>query len=598
MEYLKELQMIENSMDGYMNEFNGLRMDARSLKNTIDNQINEQLCENETISYDLYSELKHKNTYLEKHKSFADFQVPQTSGCYYDLSVYNDGSNDYYPYVFGKTLEHNSETGFISKSDGDKLIESIRRNSKPTLEQIPHASGANRKIEGVTVSNSSINEGKQNFSIMLNNVYPIESAKNIFEMMEVYAMALVIDIPFIEWNNNTLIADIIGYLNAYTTNITAPTVGNTITTKTFLRGNTEDEIFGPYVSQFLIKPFDYGNMPITQKYNPENNPNNGISKNGWLNIQNGITEYNPNLKQSSLKYNYCGRMIGSMVHNDPLYQYYCNATLIAFEQGITATGYDNSNINSTLWADGGAVAVLGNVADVALYALRVAWFQKYHLTLKIRPEVLAQRITLAYNDEGLRSSVPKLNTIKTHCDIGSDLLSLVNDYNISANGEILNGQNYYLNGLYEEGSPTHPSLPAGHAVVAGACVTVMKAMLNTHDSNGDKILWTSNGRTVEQANADGSNLVSYSDTDVSSMTIVGELNKLASNVALGRNFAGVHYRSDGHCGMLSGEEYAISFLQEKIKEFGSKKSGLFNGYDLEKFDGTRVLITADSVTNI
>ena len=47
------------------------------------------------------------------------------------------------------------------------------------------------------------------------------------------------------------------------------------------------------------------------------------------------------------------------------------------------------------------------------------------------------------------------------------------------------------------------------------------------------------------AKADGSELIPDSSAEDDGVTIVGELNKLASNVALGRNMAGVHFRTDG-----------------------------------------------------
>lgn len=43
---------------------------------------------------------------------------------------------------------------------------------------------------------------------------------------------------------------------------------------------------------------------------------------------------------------------------------------------------------------------------------------------------------------------------------------------------------------------------------------------------------------------------------------VAELNKMAANVAIGRNLGGVHYRSDGEQSMLMGEQVAISILRD------------------------------------
>jgi len=245
------------------------------------------------------------------------------------------------------------------------------------------------------------------------------------------------------------------------------------------------------------------------------------------------------------------------------------------------------------------------IAEVANRALRVAWYQKYALTMKIRPEVLAQRITFASQSgntaylDGGANPVSKLSGIKTNAEFAPNLLTKIDAWNISKGGDSLSGKNYYLASQYEEGSPTHPAMPAGHAVVAGACATVLKALLITRTSGTDaKILWVASGRTAQQADITGDNLVSYAESDVSSMTLIGEINKLAHNIALGRDFAGVHYRCDGTVGIKSGENYAISFLQDKIKEFGSYINGQFTHFDLTKFDGTRVLISGDSITTL
>lgn len=70
-----------------------------------------------------------------------------------------------------------------------------------------------------------------------------------------------------------------------------------------------------------------------------------------------------------------------------------------------------------------------------------------------------------------------------------------------------------------------------------------------------------------------------------------ELNKLASNIAVGRNAAGVHYRSDYVQGVLLGEEVAIRLLQDQANTYNEKYSfrfTRFNGQDIviEKIDFT------------
>lgn len=78
--------------------------------------------------------------------------------------------------------------------------------------------------------------------------------------------------------------------------------------------------------------------------------------------------------------------------------------------------------------------------------------------------------------------------------------------------------------------------------------------------------------------ADGLSLLPYSG---SPLTVGGELNKLAANIAMGRNFAGIHWRSDGTEGIKLGEEVAIRILQDYRNTYHED----FFGFSFTKFDG-------------
>ena len=52
----------------------------------------------------------------------------------------------------------------------------------------------------------------------------------------------------------------------------------------------------------------------------------------------------------------------------------------------------------------------------------------------------------------------------------------------------------------------------------------------------------------------------------------GELNKLAANIAIGRNMAGVHYRTDYIESVKLGEMVAISILEDQKKTYFEKYS--------------------------
>jgi hypothetical protein len=137
---------------------------------------------------------------------------------------------------------------------------------------------------------------------------------------------------------------------------------------------------------------------------------------------------------------------------------------------------------------------------------------------------------------------------------------------------------YLLPMGFPEGSPAHPSYGAGHATVAGACVTILKALFDTQHPVTDFF-------PIVEPTDNGAGLMAYTDADAASMTIEGELNKLASNVATGRNIAGVHWRTDGEESIRLGEEIAIRILRNQKATFNENAGASFR-----RFDGTTVTI--------
>lgn len=78
--------------------------------------------------------------------------------------------------------------------------------------------------------------------------------------------------------------------------------------------------------------------------------------------------------------------------------------------------------------------------------------------------------------------------------------------------------------------------------------------------------------------ADGTTLTPWSGEV---LTIGGELNKIATNVAYGRNIAGVHWRSDGEESLKLGEQVAIGVLRD-IKRSTAE---VFPAFRFTGFDG-------------
>jgi hypothetical protein len=89
-------------------------------------------------------------------------------------------------------------------------------------------------------------------------------------------------------------------------------------------------------------------------------------------------------------------------------------------------------------------------------------------------------------------------------------------------------------------------------------------------------------RPVEAA-ADGSALEPWRGAG---LTLGNEIDKLAGNIALGRDAAGVHYRSDSVRGLFVGEQQALGLLRDYSRTYNER----FDGFILRKLSGDRIRI--------
>ena len=142
----------------------------------------------------------------------------------------------------------------------------------------------------------------------------------------------------------------------------------------------------------------------------------------------------------------------------------------------------------------------------------------------------------------------------------------------------------------------HPSYGAGHATVAGACVTILKAFFDTStvlkrfDQNGKTVVGfvddKHSGENVEIVDSDEGKKLEIKQATLP-LTLEGELNKLAANIAIGRDMGGVHYYVDYYDSLLMGEEVAIGMLQDQAQCYPKDAFVM----SLTKFDGTSIIVS-------
>jgi hypothetical protein len=283
----------------------------------------------------------------------------------------------------------------------------------------------------------------------------------------------------------------------------------------------------------------------------------------WLAVQRGFNQP-PTLLDPVPRYMRNGRDLGQWVHIDVLFQAYFQAFLVLaganapFDDG---NPYQNNPTQAGFGTFGGPhIATL--LCEVSTRALKAVWFQKWFVHRRLRPEVFAARI-----DRTLFHAAG----YPVHQEILDSLASATRLGGYVAAGNAL------LPMAFSEGCPTHPAYGAGHATVAGACVTILKAWFNESTRLVDI------GLTPQEPTDDGLSLTPYLGADAEDLTVGGELNKIASNVALGRNTAGVHWRSDGTESLKLGEQIAIGIFKEQKACYNEP----FGGFSLTKFDGTQ-----------
>ena len=417
------------------------------------------------------------------------------------------------------------------------------------------------------------------------------SVTQVAEVAENYWMALARDVHFADYQSNATIGAAVadfertlsggGKLRQALYYRDSAVAGQAMTPTNLFRGVFVSERVGPYLSQFFLQDCFIGAQQIDQRmYTTAAGVDYMTDFGKWLAVQRGLKQP-ADVHDPQVRYMRNGRDLGQWVHVDQLYQAYLLAGLMLLDSGapVSASNPYRNSANQAGFATFGGPHLLSLLTEVATRALKAVWYQKWGVHRRLRPEVMAGRIHVKYvgNCAGTKVNFdlhPAIEQI--------DLLNRV----FAKHGSLL------LPMAFPEGSPTHPAYGAGHATVAGACTTILKAWFDaTQPFNSLRHARTGAPFMPVQASADGLSLQPYTGSDAGALTIEGELNKLAGNVGVGRNFAGVHWRADYRESLLLGEKIAIGTLMDYV--------GVFNEpnvrFQFNSFTGQPVVVTNHQV---
>jgi hypothetical protein len=464
-----------------------------------------------------------------------------------DEARYQDRAGSY-----SKGLPHDS-LGNVDRHAYAALLAALESADPREFEQIPMA--GSRKLVSPQAAFAFDLEGADAGSLAIRPAPALASAEAAGELAELYWMAAARDVPFTDYVADPLINAAAVDLSRLS-DFRGPKQGEIVTPATIFRGNTPGDLVGPFVSQFLWMDIPMGALRIPQLIETATPDLDYLtSYTDWLDSQNGEPPSAPNTLDPTRCYIRDLRDLAQWVHVDALYQAYHQACLILLSvaPGDPGLPYATSATQEGFATFGGP-HILSLVTEVATRALKAVWFQKWLVHRRLRPEAmgglvhqtLSRMVDRPLHDDILRSAGPEQASL-SH---GTHLLPQA----------------------FAEGCPLHPSYGSGHATVAGACVTVLKAWFDESFVLPNPVV----------ADATGLVLQPYTGP---ALTVGNELNKLAANVAIGRNAAGIHYRSDYWDSVRLGEQVALTILEEQRLTYNEEAT-----LTLTLFDGTTITV--------
>jgi len=481
------------------------------------------------------------------HQSRVKSPAPQPNG---DEAAFPDGLASY-----TKGLPHD-ERGMVDPAAWAALVRALESGDPEDFDRVPKGGTARQANPQAAFAFDLV--GADSHSLAMPPPPGFSSAETAAEMVELYGHALLRDVPFDDYDSNPLVPPVLAGLSALA-DFRGPKSGGQVTAGTLFRGITPGELAGNHVSQFLLLPVPHGAHTIAQTYRvPMEGDDHLTNAADWLNILRGGAPATALRYDSTPRYLATARDLGEYVHRDYSYQAFLNAALILLGMGAPARDGNpyQGSANQGGFVTFGGPDILARVADVSQSALKAAWCHKWRIHRRLRPEVYAGRVHQVLHDGA-----------------GHPLHPQVLDSPLTAAIHAKTG-GWFLPMAFAEGSPTHPAYPSGHGAIAGACVTMLKAFFD-----GGFVI--PSPVAVDPA-SNGTALRPLSAT----LTVEGELNKLANNIAIGRNLAGVHWRSDGHEGILLGEKVAVAALKDWKRTFHERVGTIsFTG-----FDGTTIVV--------
>ncbi len=499
-----------------------------------------------------------------------------------DLQRFSDYSGNW-----SKCLQHDA-LGIPNSASYQSLLRALRTGRFSDFENVlvgnPGGRGPVSALNGPQGALAFDLEGRDSHATVIPPAPSVASAQTAAEEVEHYWAALMRDVNFTDYSTSPLAAQACTDLNnmSYIRSQHNNEYPYPVTPQNLFRGQTypgDANVQGPYVSQFMMQPAFFGAQPMSQQYQRFLSVSQGgtdymTSVSDYESVQNGFAPARQLAFDPAYSFLRMGRDLASYTHVDVLYQAYQVAYLVLGGIGAPlnpGNPYIGSRTEHGFGTLGGPDAA-GTLAEMATRALKAAWFHKWIVNLRQRPEEVG---ALVHANLTHQHPVPQAAAALHHDVLNSAALPIIYSQYSS----------FLLPQAFPEGAPTHPCYPTGHGAVGGACITALKFFFD--GSQSIRPLLLAAGSDVMEPSSDGLSLVPYTGADRDSLTVAGEIAKLGYNITFGHGIhAGIHFRSSSLYSLLLGEQVGISVLQDRARSYNEPFT-----IHLTKLDGTTATIS-------
>jgi hypothetical protein len=482
-------------------------------------------------------------------------------------------------------LPHN-DRGEVDPAAWRALFDACQSGEPDAFERIPL--GGVRRLGNPVGTMAASLAGTTPTQIAIPAPPALASAQRAAEATEVFWQALLRDVPFGEYQENPEVraaAEEISGLAAFP----GAKTGAHVTPGTLFRGGAlyfdandpggravmpPGVLDGPMISQFLLRDVPFGAQWTSARIRPATPATEFLGDyENWLRAQNGQPVGGQLQFGDAPRYISNGRDLAEASRQGPVLAWTVALLLLTPSSGADpryggmfplaqpalnpSNPYRRSRNQSAGAATFGPQHVQAVINDGINLGPRTAYWQKWFVHRTLRPEAYGglahQRMANGVTDYPLHDDFLRSQALdRTRAKQGS----------------------YLLSQTAPEGAPVFSAYPGGAASVAGAVATLLKAFFDESRVITDPVV---------PDPRDPTRLVPYGGPP---LTTGGELNKMATNFAMGRNWMGIHWWSDAAASLVIGEEVAIAILRDERQTYREA----FDGFTFTRFDGRRVTI--------